>query len=181
MAVALSFKPIKPLLQTGTNAGSRWLSYIGLCLGVLLLLCSIQMFINVQSMLGGNVIHKNGYDFISVTKKITNETMGSVEKNVFHQDEIDDLKAQPFIEGVAPLVANRFHVQIEAVVFKTDLFLESMDKEYIDTVPPSFQWEEGQPFVPIIVSSDFIEIYNIFAPGQGLPQFSSSSILKLTP
>ncbi|MFL5810994.1 MAG: FtsX-like permease family protein [Flavisolibacter sp.] len=179
--MALSFKPIRPLLQTGTNAGSRWLSYIGLCLGVLLLLCSIQMFINVQSMLGGNVIHKNGYDFISVTKKITNETMGSVEKNVFHQDEIDDLKAQPFIEGVAPLVANRFHVQIEAVVFKTDLFLESMDKEYIDTVPPSFQWEEGQPFVPIIVSSDFIEIYNIFAPGQGLPQFSSASILKLTP
>ena len=107
--MALSFKPIRTLLQTGTNAGSRWLSYIGLCLGVLLLLCSIQMFINVQRMLGGNVIHKNGYDFISVTKKITNETMGSVDKNAFLPQEINELRTQPFIEGVAPLLANRFH------------------------------------------------------------------------
>ena len=34
----LSFKPIQPLLQTGTNTLSRWLSYIGLGIGVLLLL-----------------------------------------------------------------------------------------------------------------------------------------------
>ena len=76
----LNFKHIRPLLQTGTNATSRWLSYIGLGIGVLLLLCSIQMYINIQHLLKGNVVRKDGFDFISITKTITNETMGQTEK-----------------------------------------------------------------------------------------------------
>ena len=106
-----SFKPIKPLLQTGTNTASRWFSYIGLGIGVLLLLCSIQMFLNIQQLLSKNSVHKNGFDFISVTKKITNETMGQPGKNVFNAAEIEELQAQPYLEGVAPLEANEFHLQ----------------------------------------------------------------------
>ena len=146
-----SFKPIKPLLQTGTNAASRWFSYIGLGIGVLLLLCAIQMFINIQQLLTKNSIHKNGFDFISLTKKITNETMGQPDKNLFHPAEIKELEKQTFIEGVAPLIANEFHVQLNAVgVLRTDLFLETLENEYIDTVPPSFQWMEGQNNIPVI-------------------------------
>ena len=102
--MALSFKPIRPLLQTGTNAASRWFSYIGLGIGVLLLLCSIQMYINIQQILKES-IRKNGYDFISITKTVTNETMGQPEKNLFSQAEIDEIKSKPFIEDVAPLVS----------------------------------------------------------------------------
>lgn len=178
--MALSFKPIKPLLQTGTNVASRIFSYIGLGIGVLLLLSSIQMFINIQQMLGGNVIRKNGYDYISITKKVTNETMGQPDKNVFHQNDIDDLKAQPFIQDAAPLVANEFHVQFSvAGILKTDLFLESLKNEFIDTVPPSFTWQEGQTNIPIIVGSDFFEAYNVFAPGQSLPQMSQASAMNI--
>ncbi len=178
--MALSFKPIKPLLQTGTNVASRIFSYIGLGIGVLLLLSSIQMFINIQQMLGGNVIRKNGYDYISITKKVTNETMGQPDKNVFHQKDIDELKAQPFIQDAAPLVANEFHVQFSvAGILKTDLFLESLKNEFIDTVPPSFTWQEGQDKVPIIVGSDFFEAYNVFAPGQSLPQMSQASAMNI--
>ena len=175
-----SFKPIKPLLQTGTNAASRWLSYIGLGIGVLLLLCSIQMFINIQQLLTKNSIHKNGFDFISVTKKITNETMGQPDKNVFHQAEIEELRSQPFIAGVAPLIANEFHVQLNAGgILRTDLFLETVEDEYIDTLPPSFQWQEGQQNIPVIISSDFLEAYNVFAPGQGLPQISQATAMGI--
>jgi hypothetical protein len=175
-----SFKPIKPLLQTGTNAASRWFSYIGLGIGVLLLLCSVQMFINIQQLLTKNSIHKNGFDFISVTKKITNETMGQPNKNVFNQAEIEELRSQPFIEGVAPLVANEFHVQLNAGgILKTDLFLETVEDEYIDTLPSSFQWQEGQLNIPVIISSDFLEAYNVFAPGQGLPQISQATAMGI--
>lgn len=168
------------MLQTGTNVASRIFSYIGLCIGVLLLLSSIQMFINIQQMLGGNVIRKNGYDYISITKKVTNETMGQPDKNVFHQNDIDDLKAQPFIQDAAPLVANEFHVQFSvAGILKTDLFLESLKNEFIDTVPPSFTWQEGQDKVPIIIGSDFFEAYNVFAPGQSLPQMSQASAMNI--
>lgn len=176
--MALSFKPIRPLLQTGTSAWSRWFSYIGLGIGVLLLLCSIQMYINIQQLLTEGSIRKNGYDFIAITKTVTNETMGKPEKNLFVQPDIDEVKNLPFIEDVAPLLANQFRVKLSAgqvLPFSTDLFLESLNDAFIDTIPPSFTWQEGQTLLPIIISSDFLEIYNVFAPGQDLPQVSKET------
>jgi hypothetical protein len=176
--VRLSFTPVKPLLQTGTSKASRWFSYIGLGIGVLLLLCSIQIYIDLQQLLRENVARKNGVDFISIAKTVTNETMGQTDKNLFHQADIDELKSKPFVDGVAPLLANQFRVQLSAgaiIPFSTDLFLETLENDFIDTIPPSFKWQEGQPDIPIIFSSDFLEIYNVFAPGQGLPQVSEST------
>ncbi|MFL5811196.1 MAG: hypothetical protein ACJ749_16865 [Flavisolibacter sp.] len=180
--MALSFKPVRPLLQTGTSAVSRWLSYIGLGIGVLLLLCSVQMYINIQQLLGKNSIRKNGFDFISITKTVTNETMGQPDKNLFRQDEINEIKSKSFVDDVTPLVANQFRVQLSAgaiIAFKTDLFLESLDNSFIDTVPPSFHWQEGQMNIPVIISSDFLEAYNVFAPGQGLPQVSQETATNI--
>lgn len=165
-------------MQTGTNTSSRWFSYIGLGIGVLLLLCSIQMYINIQQLLGGENQRKEGYDFISISKTITNETMGQLEKNLFNENDIKDISNKPFIQGVSPLTANRFRVQLSAgdiIPFSTDMFLESLDNNFIDTVPPNFTWKEGQDYIPIVFSSDFLEIYNVFAPGYGLPQLSEST------
>jgi hypothetical protein len=182
--VAASFKPIRPLLQTGGNAGSRWFSYIGLGIGVLLLLCAIQMFMNIQLLLGDNNNPRKGTsDFISISKTITNETMGQLDKNLFHADEINALAAQPFIEGVSPLLSNRFQVQLsagEVLPFSTDLFMESVDDAFIDTVPPNFSWQQGQVTIPIIFSADFLEMYNVFAPGYGLPQISEATAARLS-
>lgn len=180
--MALSFKPVRPLLQTGTNKSSRIFSYAGLGIGVLLLLCAIQMYINIQSLLREGSIRKNGFDYISITKNVTAETQGTEEKNLFRQADIDELKKQPFIDGVEPLMANDFHVKLSAgamIPFRTDMFLEALDNSYIDTVPPSFTWQPGQRNVPIILSSDFLEIYNVFAPGQGLPQISRETATSL--
>ena len=176
--MTLSFKPIRPLLQTGTNAVSRWFSYIGLGIGVLLLLCSIQMYINIQQMLKGGSIRKDGYDFISITKTVTNETMGQVEKNLFTAADIAELKSNPFLEDVAPLEANQFQVELSAagvLPFRTNLFLETIENNFLDTIPPGFHWEVGQTKIPIIVSSDFLEIFNVFGPSYNLPQVSQET------
>ena len=128
--------------------------------------------------MGGESPRKEGYDFISVSKTITNETMGQLEKNLFNENDIHDLAAQPFIQGVSPLIANRFRIQLSAgdiIPFSTDLFLESLDNNFLDTLPPNFAWQEGQNFIPIIFSSDFLEMYNVFAPGYRLPQLSEAT------
>lgn len=177
-----SFAPIKPLLQTGTKAASRWASYIGLGVGVLLLLCSVQMYINVQQLLKDKTVGRSGFDFISITKKVTNESAGDPEKNVFSEDELAEIKKQTFLEDAAPLIASQFHIKIsggEILPVSTDFFLESLEDGFIDTVPPKFKWAEGDINVPVIVSSDFFEAYNIFAPGQGLPQMSQETIMGL--
>ena len=173
--MALSFRPINLLLHTGTHASSRLFSYVGLGIGVLILLCSIQMYVNLEQLVREGSIRKDGYDFISITKTVTNETMGQLEKNLFNADDIADLKSKPFLEDVAPLVANQFQVELSAagiLPFRTDLFLETIEPDFLDTVPPGFQWQAGQIRVPLLVSSDFLEIFNVFGPSYGLPQVS---------
>ncbi len=172
----ISFKTIAVFFNTG-NKSSRLFSYAGLAVGVLLLLCCVQMYININELLKDRNPHKNGYDFLSVTKTITNDNMGN--DNRFTNADIEDLKKQSFITDAAPLLSNQFRAKASAgdiIPFSTDLFLESVKNEFIDTLPPSFKWQPGQQDVPIIFSADFLEMYNVFAPAQGLPQLSESSI-----
>jgi len=168
-----SFHIIKPLLVTGGRSSTRWFSYVGLGIGVLLLLLAQQLFIDIQALVKQTSIRKNGFDYISVTKQITNENMG--RDNRFNPADLDTLRQQSFIQGAAPLISNRFEVVATAgdqIPFASDIFLEALDNEFIDTVPPGFTWQPDQPLVPLIFSSDFLEMYNVFAPSYGLPQLS---------
>jgi len=174
----LSYKNIEPFIVSAKNNISKWLGYFGLGIGVLLLLVSMQMFVNIQQLLSENAPRKSGgYDFISISKTITNDNMG--KDNSFTNEDLLKLKEQPTIAGVAPLISNKFRVRATAgdiIPFSTDLFLESINENFIDTLPPSFTWQPGQIVVPIIFSSDFLEMYNVFAPAQGLPQLSAKTI-----
>lgn len=178
--VQTSFKTIKPLLQSVGGSASRWFSYAGLGTGVLLLFCCVQMFFNLKQLSRKTTARKNGYDYIAIRKPVTNETMGKASLNMFSAEETEELRRQPFIDDVAPLVANNFRVQLSAgslIDFQTDFFIEAIDNSFIDTIPPSFSWKEGDAVIPMIVSSDFIELYNTaFAPGYGLPQLSDATI-----
>ncbi len=172
------FKLIKPLLNTGSGKTSRFFSYAGLSIGVLIFLCALQMFINMQQLMKEGSIKKDGFDYISITKTITNQTMGQPEKHLFAAAEINEIRQQPFITGVSPLISNDFRVKLSAgnvLPFSTDMFLEALDDEFLDTLPPEFKWQPGDANLPIILSSDFFEIYNIFAPGQNLPQVSKET------
>ena len=172
----LHYKHIAQYLNSGPKAGQLF-SYAGLTVGILLLLCCVQMYININTLLHEKNPRKQGFDFISVTKSITNENMGG--DNRFSEADIADFKKQPFVTDAAPLLSNQFRAKASAgdiIPFSTDLFLEAIQDNFIDTLPPSFTWQQGQPQIPIIFSADFLEMYNVFAPAQGLPQLSPASI-----
>jgi len=174
--MSLTYKNIAPFLSAGESKVSRWLSYIGLGVGVLLLLSSVQMYSNINHLIRDKNTRKNGADFISITKTITNENMG--KDNRFNEADIQDLKAQPFIEDAAPLKANAFKVTAGAgslIPFSTDIFVEALNDKFIDSVPANFIWKEGDEMVPIIFSTDFLEMYNVFAPSWDLPQMSEKT------
>lgn len=173
----LSFKTIAPFLVTERSSASRLITYAGLGAGILLLLCSLQMYINLDRLIREKNIKKDGFDYVSVSKVITNSNMG--KDNRFTQAEVERFKQEPFIEDAAPLISNQFRAMINAgniIPFSTDIFLESIKEDFLDTLPPNFTWRPGQKHVPVIFSSDYLEMYNIFAPSQDLPQLSAESI-----
>ena len=176
----LTFKNIAPFLNTGQNKASRWLSYIGLGIGVLLLLCSVQMYININQLLKEKNPKKTGFDFISVTKTITDENMA--RDNRFTEADLQQIKLQPFIADAALLKANQFKAVAGAgqvIPFSTDIFIEAIKNDFIDTVPSNFTWQQGQSDVPIIFSSDFLEMYNVFSGSWDLPQLSEKTAMGI--
>jgi hypothetical protein len=177
----LSFKNIAPFLNTGQNKASRLLSYIGLGIGVLLLLCSVQMYININDLLKGRNPKKTGFDFISVTKTITDANMA--RDNRFTEDDLKEIKSKQFITDAALLRSNQFKVVAGAgqvIPFSTDIFIEALPNSFIDTVPANFSWTEGQTEVPVIFSSDLLEMYNVFSSSWDLPQLSEKSATGIT-
>lgn len=175
-----TFSQISKFLSTDKGRWNKLTGYTGLTLGVLLLLCAVQMYFNVNAFIGEKEIKKSAFDYVSITKLITDQNMG--KDNRFSSEEISELNAQPFILDAAPLIGNQFRAQISAgniIPFSTDLFLEAIDNQFIDTVPADFIWKPGSRSVPIILSADYLELYNIFAPAQELPQLSENSIKQV--
>jgi len=176
----LNYKKIQPLILSGKNNLSRGIGYVGLFVGILILLVALQTFVNIRALLQENNPRKQGYDYISVSRTITNENMG--RDNSFSAKDLQLLRAAPGVQEISPLYSNKFRAEASAgsvMPFSTDLFLESIDNSFIDSVPPAFSWQPGQTDVPLIFSSDFLEIYNVFAPAQGLPQVSAKTISSI--
>jgi hypothetical protein len=168
--MGLAYKDIAAFLSAGQNKWSRRLSFIGLGVGVLLLLCSVQLFININKLLKDKNPSKSGFDYISVTKTITNENMAA--DHSFSDEDIAALKQNKAIEDATPLIANKFLVKATGgtvLPFTTDLFLEAIDNSFIDSIPPSFSWQQGQDVVPIIISSDYLELYNTVFSCNAIP------------
>ena len=179
--MSLTFNHIAHFLTTGKNKASRWLSYFGLGIGVLLLLSSIQMYININGLLKNKNPKKDGYDYIPVTKNISNENMA--QSHAFTEAELLELQKQPFIDDAAAFLSNKFVMKANGgatLPFSSDIFVESIDEKFLDTLPPSFTWKEGDQVIPIIIAADYLELYNtVFAPSRDLPQFSEKSLTSL--
>ncbi len=179
----MSFTPVKKLLDHQQGKKARWFSYIGLWTGVVLLLAALQLFINFKALLQeSDTVNSEGNDFISISKEITNSNMGRLDETTFSEEEINAFKQLSTVVDASPLISNQFRVQLSAagmIGFRTDFFLESIEKSYLENTPEAFQWSEGQDFIPLIISNDFLELYNVFAPSYGLPQFSKETLYNI--
>jgi hypothetical protein len=167
------------------NASNKqWLSMTALFIGFFLLLLSIQLYINVSEILNGKQQKQDQYDYLVINKVITNSMMGDNSKSYFTEGEINDFKSIRSIQEFAPIVSNQFPIAASTtgdLGFYTQLFFESVPENYLDIKPTTWQWNEGDKTVPIILSSDFLNLYNFgFALSQGLPQLSEESIQALS-
>jgi len=150
---------------------------IGAFLGMFMLLASIQLYHDMNALLSSS----DG-NFVQINKRVNLfNTLGV--SNAFVEPEIRELKNQDFVEEVGAFSSNQFKVNASSTMmgFYTELFFESLPAEFVDTEDPAFAWKKGQRELPIILSRDYLALYNFgFAPSQGLPQFTPSTIRKVT-
>lgn len=125
-------------------------------------------------------------DYLIVSKRVSE--IGSLvgSSYAFSEEEIEDLRAQPWVKSVGAFTPAFFQVSgkmnLGARPVTTHLFFESIPDEFFDVRPEGwgFNPADPEPVIPIIISKDYLTLYNFgFAASQGTPQISEETITRI--
>ena len=177
-------KLLRKLLLNGRSNSRLWAALLALCIGTTLLLLSVMIWWNFQQLLDGKQENDSlGSTFLTIGKKVTDENMATPKHSLFSDADIDALKTAPQVRDVGALTSNRFPVYATlnaSFGFATEMFLEAVPDRFMDKKPDDWYWQSTSMQVPIILSSEFLNLYNYgFALSKGLPQLSENSIQSL--
>ena len=152
---------------------------VGGFIGLLLLLFALQVWFDVQYLLYGN---KEADEYVTINKRVGLLNLLGARAS-FDEAEIKALQSQPFVKASGAYTPNQFKVSARSrsIGFYTELFFESVPDEFLDVETGKFQWTPGDNTLPIIMSKDYLSLYNFgFAISQGLPQLTPTTIQKVS-
>ncbi|MDX1652930.1 MAG: hypothetical protein R3277_10590 [Brumimicrobium sp.] len=166
---------IKKILFKFQNKNQLVVAMIGAFLGFTFLISSIHYLIRVNEFGEGEEIL--GDNTLIVQKKINNFNTLNLAKTDFSQREIENFSEQPFTASVEPILSNSFGVSLQTnsdlvPYFRSDVFVQSVDEDFMKISDKNWKWKEGDEFVPIVLPRDFLVMLNTFASAKGLPQVS---------
>ncbi len=170
------------LLLRRQSLPSLVLSMTGALLGLLLMLAALQAWLDFTRLFHD----KNDLlsaQYLILNKKVsTLNTLGLFQSG-FSNQEIAALRLRPEVESVGAFHATSFDAMAILEVPDQDkkqvprqesqIFFESVPAAFLDIQPEHWKWEPGDSVLPIIIPTEFINLYNFgLAPSQGLPQIS---------
>lgn len=117
-------------------------------------------------------------DYIVLSKKVDGIGFKPIG---FSTEDIRDLERQKWVKKVGRFTVSQFAVNGSVNMggrgLSTYLFFESVPNEFFDVLPPDWYFDPQEKFVPIILSKDYLTLYNFgFAIPQGLPQVSEKMV-----
>lgn len=166
-------------ISVGQMAGYAVANLVGLAIVV----TALQFYRDVSGMLDDNGDSLLQRDYVSVSHKVDGfgSFASSTADNGFTPEEIADIAARPWVRRVGEFTSARFNVAASIDMggnnMSTALFFESIPDEYFDIRPDGWEFDPEHPEIPIILSKDYLTLYNFgFASSRGLPQLSESLI-----
>ncbi|NIG52340.1 FtsX-like permease family protein [Chitinophaga sp. Cy-1792] len=156
---------------------------VGLGIAMLLILIALQANTDFNQLLYSDKNQNETADFLVINKKVTNSMMGQPGKSTFSPAEIENIRKQPFVQASGLITSSEFNVVVQApgdLHFATDMFFESVPDSFIDVKGEDWKWNQGDNTIPIILPSDFLNLYNFgFSLSQDLPQISQETAKAL--
>lgn len=145
-------------------------------LGLAIICAGVQVYADLRGLWQGdaNPVNKS---YMVVNRKVTASTMLGDTPSAFTKADVDSLRRQPWVADVGEFTSTAYEVRASMAPggrgMSTMLFFESVPRRFMDTTPADWHFEPGQQEVPVVVSRDYVALYNFgFASGAGLPKVS---------
>ncbi|MBU3659659.1 MAG: FtsX-like permease family protein [Flavobacteriales bacterium] len=173
---------IRKLLFNHQDKKQLYIALLGVFIGITFLVTSVHYLLRVSEF--GKDSEIVGANILVIQRKVTSSSTLNLTKTDFELEEIEQMKKEPFIEDVQAVVSNNFRVWLELnekriPPFKTDVFIQAVDKKFLDVKSDKWKWKKGDRFVPIIMPRDFIVMLNTFMSASGIPQISDELALDI--
>jgi hypothetical protein len=194
---------LRKLIWKNSNKYQLAGAVIGAIFGMFLLLLALQLFYDAKNLIQSDSDNLFGADILIINKEVDIANAINTGSSRFTNTELQNIENQEFVKKVAPFVAGNYQLTVNIYksrddskpLVNTDLFFESVDDELIDinkdvwgwTSNSEFivdeertnvnreyyEWKDFENFVPLVIPSDWINLYNFgYAPSQGEAQIS---------
>jgi len=160
-----SSKEFKYLLSS-SGKGIVLGGVLGLFIGLTLLVFVFQFYLDLQLLLLGardkNIL-------------IVNKQVRGAQAKKFSKEELLSFQNEKFVQDLAPIQSNQFEVwaDLSRIGVKSLLFFQSVPNRFLEIDTLQFNWNLSDTTLPIVLSADYLALYNFgFSASQGLPQLS---------
>ena len=165
------------LLRKNISKGQLLGYAIANVVGLSVILIGILFFADSQNSTSDNDKFFSD-DYIVLSKKVDGIGFKPVS---FSDEDIRKLKEQKWVQKIGRFTASQFAVNgainLGGRGLSTYLFFESVPDDFFDVVPRDWTFNPDEKFVPVILSKDYLTLYNFgFAIPQGLPQVSEQMV-----
>ena len=151
-------------------------------MGLVFLLLAVQLYDRAYLSLKERIGDGELSGYVVMNKRIgTAQILGTSSPN-FSEADLEALAGQPFVRDLAPFRSNSFTAALtleQFGEFEILVPMEAIEDNFLDTIPEGWNWEEGEKRVPVMISSDFINLYNsVVAPSMNYPRFTREFIMQ---
>jgi hypothetical protein len=151
-----------------------WMGTLGLGIAALLLLIAVQMQADFSELLQGKQNKDTNTQYLVINRQLNNNNLNS---GGLREEELAALKKLPEVSAVGIIQPGYFKASLSSnsdrFPFYTDVSFETVSSDFLDEIPEHWTWQEKDEYVPIIVPSLYLDLYNFqFALAQQLPQLT---------
>lgn len=174
------WKLLKKNISVGQIAGYALANLVGLAI----VLTAIRFYGDVSATFQDEDSFVRT-DYMIISKPVPlSAVLGSNRSTAFDDDDIDQLRRQPWVKRVGRFQPANFDVSASVDMgghhMSTAMFFEAIPDEFYDVKPDQWQYTPGQTDIPIVLSKDYLALYNFgFAAPRGMPQLSEDLITKI--
>ncbi|MCH5217904.1 MAG: APC family permease [Muribaculaceae bacterium] len=152
-------------------------------IGLAIVISGIQFYADIRPIWSADDSFIN-QDYIIVNKQVTASHMLGSARTGFTEAETASLEAQPWLRRLGRFSSADYEVKAYMNQggrgMSTNMFLEAIPDGFIDVDPSSWSFEPGQNEVPVIISKDYLTLYNFgFASSSGLPQLTEGMLSSI--
>lgn len=169
---------IYTILWSGKGKANFVFAAVGFLIGFVMLLLAVHLYKNVFEPINKELKTENASSFIIINKEVDISNSIGLTKSNFSDREIETIRSQPFVKRLGIFTSNQFKASVSiAGIGGSELPVESVETFFLDTIPPGWEWAPGDETVPIILSNEFVNLYNfVMAPSWHTPQMPKEAV-----